>query len=71
MRDALDGDGEEGNKGLVYADEHYDASKGYAFMSYAVWFVRMSILQALAAVQSGCPILETFTPRKRNREIRD
>ena len=30
---------EEGNKGLIYADQNYDASKGFAFMSYAVWFV--------------------------------
>lgn len=62
---------EEGNKGLIYAYEHYDASKGFAFMSYAVWFVRASILQAIAAVERGQPIPETFTPRKRNRVNRD
>ncbi len=38
---------EEGNKGLVAAAERYDASKGYAFISYAVWWVRQSMLQAL------------------------
>lgn len=62
---------EEGNKGLIYAYEHYDASKGFAFMSYAVWFVRASILQAIAAVERGQPIPETFTPKKRNRMNRD
>lgn len=62
---------EEGNKGLIYAYEHYDASKGFAFMSYAVWFVRASILQAIAAVEQGQPIPETFTPRKRNRVNRE
>lgn len=62
---------EEGNKGLIYADQNYDASKGFAFMSYAVWFVRTSILQALSAVSHGQPIPETFTPRKRNRVNRD
>ena len=62
---------EEGNKGLIYADQNYDASKGFAFMSYAVWFVRTSILQAIAAVERGESIPETFTPRKRNRVNRD
>ena len=62
---------EEGNKGLIYAYEHFDASKGFAFMSYAVWFVRTSILQAIAAVERGQPIPETFTPKKRNRVNRD
>jgi len=38
---------EEGNKGLAYAAERYDPNKGYAFWSYAVWWVRQSILQAL------------------------
>ena len=62
---------EEGNKGLIYADEHYDASKGFSFMSYAVWFIRASILQALAAVARGESIPETFIPQKRNRANRD
>ena len=44
---------EEGNKGLVAAAERYDASKGYAFISYAVWWVRQSILQALCGRVRG------------------
>ena len=44
---------EEGNKGLVAAAERYDASKGYAFISYAVWWVRQSILQALCGRERG------------------
>ena len=62
---------EEGNKGLIYADQNYDASKGFAFMSYAVWFVRASILQALSAVSRGESIPETFIPQKRNRVNRN
>ena len=54
----------EGNKGLVAAAERYDANKGYKFISYAVWLVRMSILQALAAVQRGEPIPAKYVPRE-------
>ena len=62
---------EEGNKGMAYAAERFAHNKGYAFMSYASWLIRMSILQALAAIQQGAPIPEKFTPRKRNRENRN
>ena len=61
---------EEGNKGMAYVAERFDPSKGYAFMSYASWMVRMSILQAIAAIQQGAPIPEKFIPRKRSRENR-
>ena len=61
----------EGNKGMEYAAERFTPSRGYAFMSYASWVVRMSILQALAAIQQGAPIPVKFTPRKRNRENRN
>lgn len=44
---------EEGNKGLVAAAERYDASMGYAFISYAVWWVRQSMLQALCGREAS------------------
>ena len=47
---------EEGNKGLKAAAERYDEGKGYAFMSYAVWWVRQSILQALVAADRGLTV---------------
>ena len=62
---------EEGNKGLEVAAERFDQDKGCAFMSYAVWWVRMSILQALAAIERGEPIPEKFIPRERKRQIHD
>ena len=37
----------EGNIGLMSAVEHFDADKGYRFISYAVWWVRQSITKAL------------------------
>ena len=46
---------EEGNKGLVKATDFYNESKGASFIAYAVWWVRKSILQALAATQQGEP----------------
>ena len=55
----------EGNKGMEYAAERFTPSRGYAFMSYASWVVRMSILQALAAIRQGNPISEKFIPRKK------
>lgn len=37
----------EGNLGLLTAVEHFDISKGYHFISYAVWWIRQSILKAI------------------------
>ena len=37
----------EGNLGLLTAVEKFDASKGYHFISYAVWWIRQSILKAI------------------------
>ena len=38
----------EGNIGLVKAAERFDGTKGYKFISYAVWWIREYILRALA-----------------------
>lgn len=38
----------EGNIGLIKATERYDASKGFKFITYAVWWIRQAILQAIA-----------------------
>ncbi|MDR0878883.1 MAG: RNA polymerase sigma factor RpoD/SigA [Treponema sp.] len=37
----------EGNIGLISAVERYDVEKGYHFISYAVWWIRQSILKAI------------------------
>ena len=37
----------EGNMGLLNAAKHFDAEKGYRFITYAVWWVRQAIIKAI------------------------
>lgn len=60
---------EAGNRGLAEAAKRFDSSEGHSFMSYAVWWVRQSILQALANHSSGKQSLLSERERSIQQDI--
>src|SRR5512136_508713 len=59
----------EGNIGLIEAAHRYDASKGTKFITYAIWWIRKSILKALSE-HSNLVRVPNYQMKK-VREIRD
>ena len=62
---------DEGNIGLVKAAEKFDETRGFKFISYAVWWIRQSILQAIAEQSRivRLPLNQVGSLNKINREI--
>ena len=62
---------DEGNIGLVKAAEKFDETRGFKFISYAVWWIRKSILQAIAEQSRivRLPLNQVGSLNKINREI--
>lgn len=61
----------EGNCGLIKAAEKFDATRGFKFISYAVWWIRQSIMQAIAEQSRmiRLPLNQVNSLAKINREI--
>ena len=61
----------EGNLGLIKAAEKFDETRGFKFISYAVWWIRQSILQAIAEQSRivRLPLNQVNSISKLNREI--
>ena len=60
----------EGNLGLIKAAEKFDETRGFKFISYAVWWIRQSILQALNQVGSLNKISKAFSKFEQENERR-
>ena len=60
----------EGNLGLLKAAERFDETRGFKFISYAVWWIRQSILQAIAEQSRivRLPLNQVGAVNKINRE---
>lgn len=61
----------EGNLGLLKAAERFDETRGFKFISYAVWWIRQSILQAISEHSRivRLPLNQVGSVNKINREI--